>query len=296
MPFQIFSMPEFHEYLNTNVKQKTKDYLGKCGRGDPSWDLGVSGVDALRLSIHGDSRYVGRATAHYDLMVNTVGSGLVKRQLPSLVGSTVCVPAYLGGSPRAMRRRVHAEGQPRHVRIYCLQSTSCCTQASTMETRGIAILSLLQLLQAMQVAVDLYLVSDCAVSRGSSVWSGLKPGEPCDQKQCSTTIVQVETTPLSISQSGFAVGHPAWTRHLLYAPHIDEGFSESGPPTLDNTASGGWASPLYAQAFKARMKLQPTDIVIPGASDVTEYSDEFIKGCLRTAGVLNGPASEEQTC
>lgn len=117
---------------------------------------------AFKGVTQGDVRLVPRSDALLDKIetIEKIADNR-NRMINNVVGSLVNVPAYLQGSPMAMRmRRKREEKAPITI---CVDSvTSGGISASIIERRGVAVLALLRKLEAAGHAVTLYITGSMA--------------------------------------------------------------------------------------------------------------------------------------
>ena len=208
------------------------------------WDNGVSTAEAIKRGLQGDASLVAQATAAVD-KVGADALKLVPRQanVAALVGSRVNVPAYLGNEARCMVKRTKVQRDTRHVTIYVNACSSGGIEANELVRRGCTILGLLEVLQACQVGVDLYVTCDVDgmyyTPNGESHF------------QC----VRLESRPLDLSQVSFVLAHPAFARHVMYGV---------GAKTDGNGNYNGGPNRSLELAKKA-YNLQPGDVYVPAA-------------------------------
>jgi hypothetical protein len=215
------------------------------------WDGGVGGDDALRMAREGSSAMATSTLANLTHLESTMGASVRSRFAPSVAGSRVCVPDYLSGRPTCMRRRTRVESESRHVNVYVSLASQGGVRAADLLARGAAVLALLEYLQASGTSVDLYLLAELADGQYEDYWQ----------------VIRVETRPLDLSTSGFAIGHPAFGRHLTYA------YAEA---TAEVEYTGQWSrrahdlgkgSERWCNYIRAELGLAPTDILVPYTRD-----------------------------
>lgn len=242
-------------FMATEVRKAVDCGAAQCMNYDsPSyatgktWDLGVSGKIAAEKAMTGDPELV----QGYENMVKDVEESYTGDRacwVPSFAGTRVSVPDYLGGNPMAMRQRKRVQGSGRHVNIYVSLVTFCGCQAKDMLTRGQAVMGLLSTLQAMGVSVDVFLLAEWGDDNYFD-----KTGKIYSQ------LIQLETRPLDLSVSGFAIAHPAFARNVVYSTLYMYNLPRSGPfPPV--AAKNGPESKAYEEDIRKRYNLQPTDIV-----------------------------------
>ncbi len=213
------------------------------------WDLGLGFDKACELALSGDTSLVSNASKLIDKsQAASVGIGMLKRPERCIAGGTrVDVPAYLGGSPKSMVRRTKRETVTRHVSIYVSVVSSCSIDADKLLRRGCAVLGLLELLQAMQVAVDLHLFGEFTYAD--------------DVNRPLIPVWHVESRPLDLSVAGFAIAHPAFPRDVCYSHwYHKERYGQFGgrwPRQARDSAS-------YDTWLRKHLECDPKDIVLRG--------------------------------
>lgn len=124
-----------------------------CGsRGDRS--VGWAGADfdtACARALSGDLARVAPSDAMLDKVEALLDlSGLKAVTVPAVAGGVPCVPAYLAGSPMAMRvrkRRVHDRGEV----VLCVEGwTSSEAPSAAVARRGAAVLALVRALSSVR--------------------------------------------------------------------------------------------------------------------------------------------------
>lgn len=166
---------------------------------DSSWDDGISGREATKRALEGDTSYVGSYESFIKNIEEKIAPAARMGWAPSVAGSRVSVPAYLSGNPYNMRRRMVREKHSRHVNIYVGTLCSCGIRPDQMLRRGQAILGLLTCLERMQIAVDVTMFLYCATETENGLLT-----------------VKLDTQPLSMSSVGFALAHVAFIRNVIY--------------------------------------------------------------------------------
>jgi hypothetical protein len=213
-----------------------------------NWDMNVNGQEAARLAVEGDPSLVQQAEKIVDKHLATrlaQGTGLA--WTPAITGARVDVPAYLGGNPLNMRRRTKVERMASAVSIYVSNTCSYGISAEKMLHRGCVILALLSYLQASNITVDLYMLSETHGRTDGDFYQA----------------IQVESRPLDLSTASFAIAHPAFARHTCYSyATIKDGFNGSWPRSYDNLG-GSYQDPRYEAHVRTVLGMVPTDIYVP---------------------------------
>lgn len=209
--------------------------------GGYSWDLNVTGAEALDRALNGDPS-IARTAIDLVSKIHTDLEGSSRTAWISHVsGSRVDVPAFVAGSPLSMRRRVKRE-QSRHVSVYVDMTCSAGIKATDMVKRGATILGFLESLQRNGVDVDLYLVTALG------------------GRQDIHHVIRVESRPLDLSTAAFAIAHPSFSRNLCYGHAHHYGFS------------GAWSSRRGTDHMRSVLGLEPHDVYVPSVY----YGDKAI--------------------
>lgn len=173
-----------------------------CKSQGKEWDNGLSFQEAVSRGEKGDPGLVSSYIKDVDRLVNEFNfrDDFKNKYVSSVAGSRVSIPDYLFGSPRSMKRRAPQETTVRSVNIYVGLVCAAGIKAEQMLKRGSTILALLEFLQMSQISVELYLLVET---------HGETDGDLIQ-------IINVQSHPLDLSTAGFAVAHPAFTRHVTY--------------------------------------------------------------------------------
>lgn len=120
----------------------------------------------------------------------------------AVAGGFPDVPALLAGSPLAMRqrRRRHALAS---LRIVVNVASSAGISDSLLERRGAATLALLRLLETAGHPVELWVMHAIA-------------GDAQRCKGGAFTFVRMETGPVDLARSAWALGSSEFSRHVIY--------------------------------------------------------------------------------
>lgn len=225
-------------------------YLDDCDLDDMAgmargqeWDGRVSPQQAFDRGRDGDPSLVRAYEGQMQALTETVRGEIGPEWVLDVMGSTPCSPAVVAGHPMAMRRRVKRSRPARTARIYVSLICSAGIRAESMIKRGAAILALVESLQAANVHVELSIVAEL----------------PCSRPKETIVIVPIET-PIDLSRVGFAVAHPAFTRHIVYYANGNQfGFNGGWPRYMGHSD--------YERQEGARiLKLEPGDVWVPSAS------------------------------
>ena len=182
----------------TELADLAEKHSAYNGSGSDSW-AGGTGPQAVRLCREGDENLARQSDKLMTEFENLSLDSTRTRWADAVSGGAPNVPAFLAGSPLAMRRRIkdaHAAAP------LCVVSdttiSGACTDKHIMD-RGSAILALVRLLSASR-PVELWTL--CAIdyqSRGAGFY-----------------LTRIETAPLDLGRAAFALTHPAFPRRLQY--------------------------------------------------------------------------------
>ena len=183
------SVSSFLDAFNRDAYQGSRDWMGN-----------MTAQDALTCAVTGYDKAVAGAES---LIAKLEGSlelpqGLGFETVHSPFGGRVSMSDWLTGSPTPMRRRIKRQSDVSPVRIFVDTFVSAGIEASTLKRRGEAIIALVLLAQRIR-PVDL-------VAVGSSTFEG--------HDGYRYFAVKLESRPISLSQVGFVLGHPAFFRAL----------------------------------------------------------------------------------
>ena len=122
----------------------------------------------------------------------------------AVAGGAPCVPAYLAGSPLAMRRRVKISDDAAPLAVVVDIGVSASVQAATIERRGAAALALVRLL---------------AATRPVTLWAvaGLRVCLYSDHATDAAFGVQIETAPLDVARAAWLLASPDAFRRAAFA-------------------------------------------------------------------------------
>lgn len=228
-----------------------------CSRGGP-WDLGVSGADAARYALRGNPELLSRATVELQGIHANVGVTTRRRMSYDVCGGSCSVPRYLQGNPLSMRRAKPAVN--RVVNVWVNPACSAMVKAEAMFDRGLAIIGLVQALEAMGITTRVHVVT---MTDGG-------PGKP------HMHIVDLPE-PFDLSSASFVLAHPAWTRNVLYGDRSYKAgslVSLRPPEYLGFHAHEPEPREVSEQIVKHVLKGEPTDIYIPRLGLYDSFTDK----------------------
>lgn len=230
-----------------------------AGRGDhDSWNsgwIGDSSLDAVcRKAISGDESLVAEAAKLLDEFSEITPETTRHQCARHVAGVTPDVPAFLAGSPRAMRRRSNMQSDHAPIRIVVNMVSSGAITTEQMRKRGIVILAFLMAASARRaVTLDwAYVTTDSRESRF---------------RKLGVISARIKSDPLDLASAAYAMGGPQIARSIglfAHAKFVISGFWQSGGcvPSVEATP-----------AIRECLNMTPEDVFIPGAF----YEDETIK-------------------
>lgn len=121
----------------------------------------------------------------------------------AVCGGMADVPAYLAGSPLAMRRRIRREDK-RPLTIAVDVMVSASLRAGQIERRGIAALALLRKLQAEGYPVMLYFVA---------------PGVVRGYSHKEAVVIAIDTAPMDLARAAWCLADRGMCRTLAFLAH-----------------------------------------------------------------------------
>lgn len=185
---------------------------------DRSWQGGMNAAEAVRASTYGDNaavagaeRFIGTLESKLSLP-ETVGLETVR----SPYGGRVSMGDWMHGSPTPMRRRVRRNTEIGPVKIVVGSFVSAGIGANELKRRGEAIIAFLMLVQRFR-PVDLYVLGE-STHTGRDGWRYY--------------YIRLESRPISLSQVGFVLGHPAFFRCVGNGWFIEKNPTAPGVPNL----------------------------------------------------------------
>lgn len=164
----------------------------------------------------------------------------------AMCGGLADVPAYLSGSPVAMRMRRKREA-PRPLTIVVDVTSASMYGNEVLERRGVAVLALLRKLEASGVAVTLYVVEAPGGVYGNQGFA----------------YVKMDTQPLDLTRSCWALASADFSRECGYsacrtvAREDWRGFPWGGVNWFDNLAE-------QARTHGAALGLDPESLLVMG--------------------------------
>jgi hypothetical protein len=272
--------------------QVMKPIIARTGgseQNDQSWSDNVSTHEAMRLAVEGMPGLASKMSGIVDHLWRTdISADRRKKYRPSLAGSRVSVPEYLGGSPTCMRQRMNADTAVQAITMYVNMTCSHNISASDMLKRGATILSLLEWLQATGTTVDLYLIND--IEAGYAKLEDPESGAKEREKRDLVQVIRVESRPLDISTASFAIAHVAFVRQICYQAGKDldwRGMWPNAMRTLEGYGRFG-SSPEYKQHLAELIDMQPGDLYIPSVQSgdpIISRPGEWLQARIKQLGL-----------
>lgn len=208
--------------------------------GEGSWTDGETFESALRKMEYGDDTYASMADALLD-KISDLTEGVPQREwTPGPYGAFPVVPEYLTGMPTCMRA-MSPSGELSPVKIVVSTTCSGGISAETMTKRGVAVLALVMKLQQIR-PVELYILAEGNGSKARNLFQ----------------LVKLDTKPLSIAHTCFALANVGFARALTY-PHMIHYFDWDGRWPDDYRTAG------YETIVRTECGMTPTDLWINSA-------------------------------
>ena len=198
------SLAEFVETVASG-----KPLRGSCSisnKADARWDMGLGFNGAVALGRTGGWAE-GAAMIRQGMfeLASDNARALGGTTELAVVGARPCVPAYLAGSPASMWRHTDEnEGTRRVLRVGVHVGRSAYVTAEEILNRGVAVLSLIDDIEASGVRVELW-----------AVWRQAKTSAAPDSHQCDIMIKGAGDT-WNPEAAAFALCHPAFSRRLCF--------------------------------------------------------------------------------
>lgn len=244
---------------------------GWMGKGK-SWDAGVSGKESCRKAVSGDITHVAKCKNVVSKLANNVALGPRYGFVPSLAGTRVSVPDYIGGNPKAMRSKQRKDGQCRHVNVYVELTSSQGIDADDLIKRGSVIVALVEQLQASQVNVDLHIMCGTDAGNGKDLLQ----------------VIKLDSSPIDLSVASFALAHPSFPRNVMYMMARPYGFTGGWPYYSDR----GYDKKNEIAAVKKLLSLSETDIYIPSVywnDQLLSNPEQWLNERMTQVGVACSP-------
>ena len=207
-----------------------------------SWQSEESSVDAMRLTVAGDTKRVQKAEAISDKFASEIDLGQSWPQwTPDVCGSIPHVANYLAGVPETMWRRPVTEDDKAPITIWvCVTSSGGC-EAAALERRGIAI-------QALAMALSI------TRQVKLKIFSGL-------DGQYANHLVSIELpSPPVLSQAAYMLASQGFSRGLTYQ-FLYKATGAGGGWPRDISVFGDYQKRV--DSWKKLLPIEDVDLVFP---------------------------------
>jgi len=216
--------------------------------GTYSWMGNMDATEALACAVYGHNDAVGEA----EKVITRLESSL---QMPETAAWETVRSPFIGrvdiadwcaGSPTPMRRRVKRIKDTAPIKIVVDTFVSQGVDSDVLKRRGAAIVALVMLVQRFK-PVDLFACSSSTHT---------------EREGYRHFVIRLESRPVSLSQIGFVLGHPAFSRSL------SNGFFTVMNPKAPSVP----CLRLSREEIRANLGLTARDIYI----DRALYSDPMV--------------------
>lgn len=233
-----------------------------AANSDRSW----SGADDLAGALN-DCEQGNCGSALQDaekLMHEIQAQGLMSEHVmrwgPNVVGAIPLIPNALLGVPDSMLAPLwEAQSARGPIKVFYDCVGSAGVSETDMSKRGTAVLAFVLLMSQIR-PVELFVIAGMQGTGGACI-----------------PIVKVETAPLDLKSSLYALARTAYSREIAFA----WGYSSDAAGTRRGF-HGGWAwgsapqqdgTGVWHEAMRTVLDIQPDDLLIPGAV----YGDPIVK-------------------
>jgi hypothetical protein len=227
-------MPDFADAIETLA----------CEPLDSAW-AGASRAETVQRARAGDVSRVAPSDALLSKIETSLDlSSLARASVPAVAGGVPVVPAFLAGSPVAMRARRKVTSPRGEVALFVSQFVSHQVKADTIARRGAAVLALARAL-AMVRPVALYAYT---ASRSR------------DRPIASLTLVRLDSAPLDLARAAWMLSAPEALRQGAVKLHKDmQGKAwTNGTPIEDHDTPRAIADLLGVESYVATPDLFST--------------------------------------
>jgi hypothetical protein len=185
---------------------------------------GESAETIFNKAVHGDMAAAKRASKMLDKFNKDLEfKSFAWKSVNSVVGGAVNIGAFCAGVPQCMRqrRRIATETAPLSIVVDICASSS--TSSSTIETRGVAVLALIQRLSNLR-PVQLYIATAHHSPNGGNVGILIKMPSHIDlakvgNAMASTGFMRYLCFCVENSIKAFGTGAKPWQSHPKYRKH-----------------------------------------------------------------------------
>lgn len=187
-------------------------------------------------SVVGAERFLALIERELQNLPTTVGFETVR----DVFGPRADMGDWMMGAPNPCRRRVRRDIETAPLKIVVNGFVSAGINTDQLRRRGEAIMALLMAIQSVR-PVDLYAAGE-STHTGTDGWRYF--------------LIRLESRPLSLSQAGFIIGHPAFFRTYGIGWFAAKNPDDTSVPWLGSTPA----------EQRERLGLEPQDILIEKAS------------------------------
>jgi len=175
----------------------------------PNWDFGLGLEKAIQFCFTGDTSQVSKSDEMLERLEAHIEMPSTRTQwIDDVAGYFPNIPAHLAGVPASMRRRSRQESISAPLAIIVDLSISAGITAAQAQRRGITILALARALSARR-PIELW-VGDMGAADERAAFGGSR------STNCVSIFTRIETTPLDLASSCYALTHPAFLRQVLF--------------------------------------------------------------------------------
>jgi len=209
-------------------------------------------------------------------MMRQIDAGAIakprKRRIRSYAGGRVSIPAYIAGSPKAMRRRKKLPDVTAPLTIIVNGSSSGTESASDLEKRGIAIAALVKKLSIVR-PVSFYLMLSSQVGMSKR-----------EEEVSTYALIKFPSAPLDLTRASHLLSDQGWNRGLGFCATIAMSGQYAkliGQTTTSRYSEHGVYWPFRAMRFDIR---KPIKAVFPGDIlyiDGAKLGDPDFDACKR---------------
>lgn len=193
------------EFLETLEKaQQERGYNFMKMRKDLSFNDGLDGREATKAFMEGktspeDIAASDRMMTELEDLTNVKSSKFIV--IDDVAGAVPNVPAYLAGHPLTMRRRQRTQSDQAPLMMFVDTAPSAAITPAQMRKKGVAVLALVRLL---------------SMTRPVQLFVGDQTGNPNSNKKLQGIYTRLDTAPLDLARSAFALCGAAYARSSCF--------------------------------------------------------------------------------
>lgn len=261
--FVLMDQSDLAEYLTKNVRTDN-EYRKECNPSN-SWTGNLSYSDSMQRLRDGHEPTAQKSDAYLEKMEDRSFNSRRFRNRPALSGGVPCIPAFLSGTPLAMKRRerVMDDQAPLSIIVDIASSSGLC--AATLEKRGAAITALVRMLSAVRPVT---LMIGCSVT----------PAKGEKNKDGASTwhiFTRIDTTPIDLGRTAHLLSHPSIARGAFYgAASAERNIEQESPQRSVNLhwpyRHGSEGIRKHAHAIFERILPNATESLYIGAAHIAD--------------------------